>query len=257
MYRFARSLVALSLVTFFSSGCGTSGSNPPDQPELYYQIIPATGGQATFTVQSLFDNNVSFVSLNNPPNPMTYTIIAPFTIALENATVPYAGTFTAIESDVTVILSEQPVAGNPPISVQGTTSAGNPTVSLIVPVPTPGMTSPPTPGAAFPEIRVDVCAPSPGTSSCLGNSGSVGTAGIPFNGSIGDSFTSRLLGNPNNPSAPPVTPTVYFFEGPQDTINVALQTVVSTPPLLVQLFINGQLSQSTSGTGNLTLRQDL
>ena len=56
----------------------------------------------------------------------------------------------------------------------------------------------------------------------------------------------------------PRTPSIYFLEGAQDSVNAVFRLAPTTGQTLVaRLFINGVLEQTQSGTEDVLIRQDL
>ena len=234
--------IAAALLGTLNGGCGESGSRPTLYPEVQFQVQPA--GQSTFTVGELVAGGVRHTF----PADMVFTATAPVFFFLENAPPPYSGTFTLKEGgDITVTVSVSP-GGIP--SATDTTSGPESTVTVSAAV-SPGAT-PTTPSPATEEIRFDVCVPSLTPGTCF-TGGDEGTPGIQFSGTLGDaSLTYETVG---------ITPTIYFFEGAQDSINANLRLVQVTgnDRLVVQLFINGALEQtdSSSSSDGVHMRQDL
>ena len=237
--------VAMSL-----TGCGESGSNPPVLPEVLFQIGPAPGGTGapvTFSVPTLFTAG----ALNTFPAGMTFTTTGVFSIYLEGATQPYGGIFvrSAGSGDITVQESIFTAPGTPQIVTRDTTAGKDPPVATVV---IPAMVTPSTtPVAANPEVRFDICVPTSGASSCF-PPGESGIPGVQFTGSLGDAFFTHQVGV--NPVA--TTPSVYFLMGARDSVNGVFQST-NGQSLLVQLYVNGQLKQSSSGSGDVVVREDL
>ncbi len=226
-------------------GCGQSGSNPPILPEVQFLVgLQNTVAPVTFTA-SVFTGEI----VHTFPPGLAFTTGGPFSIFLEGASMPYGGTFArAMDSgDITVqetIVPGAAAGGGGQVTAKAFTTSTDP-VSVVLPV---GAPTPTMPVAPNPEVRFDVCVPTAGQSSCytVGNSG---TAGLGFNGSLGDAFFTHITVG--------FTPSIYFLEGARDTVNGVFRAGTAGDVLLVQLFINGELKETESGTGDVILRQDL
>ena len=91
MRYFTRSaLVVSTLVALSLCGCGQSGSNPIENPEVRFTVQPT--GQVTFRVKSLIGNGVSHGSVVGED----FTVTAAFSFLLENAAPPYQGSFALV-----------------------------------------------------------------------------------------------------------------------------------------------------------------
>ena len=244
MHRF---FVAVALAAVAAlAGCGTSGSDPTEFAEVRFIVEPSAGGLAQFTVTSLIDGGLTHPSFTG----QQFSITAPFTLALLNAPLPFSASFQQIGTApiaVTSVVSGQSQTG--PIPSTGPNS--------VVTMQGGGSSSTPIP--ASPEIYFTVCAPLPGSSSCLTpDDGGIG--GIGFSGTVGDAFTTHLLPNACSTTggAQPctATPSIYFIEDARDSIN-AVFTGGTSQTLLVQMFSNGQLRQTKIGTDDLVMREDL
>jgi hypothetical protein len=220
------------------SGCGTSGSDPVQYPEVHFGVHPA--GQSTFTVDRLIGGGVSHFSGTKPE----FTATGAFDIVLENAAPPYQGAFTLVSGDqLTVTLTVISPTGQTIVS-----DATSPN-KLTAIVSTGGVVPVATPAPANPEVRFDVCAPLANETACS-VAGSVGTFGVLFTGTLGDPSTSHLLNG--------ATPTIYFLENPQDTVNAVFTRQPQVGVLLVaQLFFNDVLQQTQANASNVIIKQDL
>jgi sporulation-control protein spo0M len=84
-----------------------------------------------------------------------------------------------------------------------------------------------------------------------------GNSGISFSGSIGDGVSTRLVGSPNpHVQSFALTPTSYFYAGARDNVNAVFRSV-SGQLLVVRLYVNGALRQTSSGTEDVVIREDL
>jgi hypothetical protein len=100
------------------------------------------------------------------------------------------------------------------------------------------------------EVRFEVCVPSDNAASCGIPGSDSGVFGLPFNGSIGDAFDTHLIGG--------LTPSIFFLDGARDTINAVFALAPFTGQnLIARMYINGELKEEGSGTGNVILKQDL
>jgi hypothetical protein len=243
-------------------GCGTSGSNPVEFPEVHFAVQPQ-GGQTVFTVDSLIASGVTHIL-----GPFVAT--STFEIVLENAAPPYHAVFSRPQcdpsqppcaADITVTISVIAQTGQTQVSDMTFTGKDSavldcmPTVGVAPGVqcmgggtggPPPGST--PSPATSTPEARFDVCAPSPNATTCF-TAGDSGTFGIAFSGTLGDLFTTHLLSG--------TTPSIYFLEGVSHSVNGVFRSGIINQSLLVQMYINDALQQAGSGTGDIVIRQDL
>jgi hypothetical protein len=258
--------VVATLITFSCVGCGTSGSNPIEFPEVHFAVQPQQGGQTVFTVDSLIASGVTHTSILGQPFVATST----FEIILENAAPPYHASFSRpacvqppCAADITVTISVIAQTGQTQVSdmtFMGKDSAVldcMPTMGVAPGVqcmgggmggPPPGSTPPPTPATSTLEARFDVCAPSPNATTCFTATDS-GIFGIAFSGTIGDLFTTHLLNG--------TTPSIYFLEGPSHSINAVFRSSVLNQPLFAEMYINGMLRKAGTGTSDIVFRQDL
>lgn len=231
--------IVSAFVLFGVWGCGQSGSDPVVYPEVRFEVRPA--GQSTFRVDSLIGGGVSHASVTG----QDFIAVGPFDFVLENAAPPYQGIFTLVSGDqITVTVTVMSITGQTQVS--DATAPGKPTAMVLTGGPAPSM----TPGPGNPEVRFDVCAPLRDGTSCSTMDSTVGSFGVLFTGTLGDPFISHLLSG--------TTPTIYFLEGPRDTVNGVF---TRQPPvgalLLAQLFINGTLKQSGASVNDVVLKQDL
>lgn len=247
---------AMLLSTFALLGlwsCGQSGSDPVQFPEVRFEVHPA--GQSTFRVDSLIASGVSHSSVVG----QEFTATSSFNFVLENAAPPYVGSFTLTSGDqITVTLSVIGQFGQTQVS--DATAVGKPTATVVTCTastnpPTnnpPGCSVPTNPPPSNPEARIDVCAPFtvPGSCSTTSTTGDVGAFGVLFSGTLGDLFTSHVLIG--------ATPTIYFLEAPQDSVNAVFVRQVITGDLLVaSLFFNGVFQQTQATANQVVLSQDV
>jgi len=273
VFPFLLAIVIVILVA--AAGCGTSGSSPILYHEVRFQVEPANSGigQATFSVISLNADGVPFGFANGT----TFTTTGAFNFYLDGAAPPYSATFVQ-QGDapilVSVFIDRNLVSGDNVSTGPGSTVTVGP-----IDLGTPG---PPAP--AGPLVRFDVCAPFPGLGTCSttnptdlppGKQGtcsgspstfcstdpaamdcpspqtcitvSAGTFGVPYNGSIGDSFMSHLLESDSSRQ----TPAIYFLQDARDTANGIFGSI-SGQFLQGQLFIDNQLQETKSGGGTGT-----
>lgn len=218
-----------------AAGCGESGSNPVLYSEVLFQVVPAEGGQASFSVNELVAGGVSY-----PVGTDTvFAITQPFSFFLEGAAPPYRATVVRNGSaNITVraFRNEAQVS-------EASTTAEKESATVVVMVsgqsPEP---LPPTP--ANPAVRFDVCAP---LSTSCSTSGDVGVTRS-FTGSLGDPFTTHLVSG--------FTPAIYFLAGARDNVAAVLEAP-SNQELQIQLFINSELSQTSRGVGQVIVQKDL
>jgi hypothetical protein len=224
-------LCVCGLVATLSVACGTSGSKPTSFPEVRFRVRPS--GTAKFTAE-LRTNGVRHTF----PAGTTFTASSNFDFYLEGAAPPYGGTFTLAPDspgglDVVLTVtgqSEQTAtadAAHPEAVVGDATAAAPPSL----------------------EVRFHVCLPLTDFSTCFSSS-DPGVSGVTFNGSVGDPFNTYLLFG--------TTPSIYYLEGARDTVNGVFALQPSTGQVLVaQLFINGQLIDTASGTHDVLLKKNL
>jgi hypothetical protein len=231
-------LLVLAFVTAGFWGCGQSGSDPPQYPEVRFEVRPT--GQATFRVDSLIGGGVSHSSVIG----QEFAATAAFDFILENAAPPYQGSFTLTSGDqITVTLTVISTTGQTQVS--DATVPGKTTVNVLTGGPLPSA----TPGPSSPEVRFDVCAPLPGGSACSTTT-DPGTFGVLFTGSLGDDFMSHVLNG--------ATPAIYFLEAPRNTANGVFMRQPFTGDFLVgALFINGVLQQTQANSQSIVISQDL
>ena len=224
-------LFVCGLVATLGVACGTSGSDPTNFPEVRFRVRPS--GTAKFTAE-LRTNGVKHTF----PTGTTFTASSDFDFYLEGAAPPYGGTFTLAPDspgNFEVVLtvtgqSDQTASADPahPQAVVGSAAAAAP-ASL--------------------EVRFNVCLPLSDFSTCFGPS-DPGVFGVTFNGSVGDPSNTYLLFG--------TTPSIYFLEGARDTVNGVFALQPSTGQTLVaQLYINGKLIDTASGTHDVLLKENL
>lgn len=249
--RASLTVLALSVVALAIGGCGESGSNPLLFPEAIFSVTQSGGG--VFAVDFVDGGGVRHMF----PANAQFSGASTFTFHVLGAPTPFNGRFRRIsggDMEVGLTVTEQPSVG--PLSTgccqtteqicqSCSTDADCPVgVSCVYNIP-PGPDPGSVPRASL-DVRVDVCAPSPGTSSCSLN-GDAGVFGQPFSGTIGDQFTTHLV----NGGAP----SVYFLTSARDSLSAVLRG--NGQLLQVQLFINDQRLESSSGTGDVIIRHDL
>lgn len=219
-------------------GCGKSGSGPVVYPEVRIEVQPA--GLSTFTVNSLVAAGVNHPSVVG----QEFSATALFTFALENAPPPYEASFTRLSGgDITVTLTFESATGQ--TVVTDSTGPDKDTAVVIA-----GGAPTVTPGAQAREVRFDVCAPSADSSTCSTTGDDAGVFGVLFNGTAGDTFVSHLLNG--------ATPTIYFIEAARETVDIVVtRNVVTGDPLVVELFIDGELRQTGSNKGQVIISEDL
>ena len=209
----------------------------PVYPEVRFRVQPV--GQSTFSVDELDAGGVQHTF----PEGTTFTAISAFDFYFENAPPPYTGTFSLLNGgDITVTLF---VPGTTEVhEFTGETSAALGITQVRV---SSGPTSPAIPAPQ--EIRFDVCVPLASSATCS-TTGDAGVFGLPIIGSVGDASETHLLNG--------FTPSIYFLEGAQDSVNAVFRLAPTTGQTLVaRLFINGALEQTHSGINDVIIRQDL
>lgn len=221
-------------------GCGESGSNPPNLPEIQFEVLPQLGGPIRFEILDVRAGGKLFRSLAGREIVAT----APFQIFVENAAAPFSMTLRLLDSAPALVRYRLTGTAGPAATV--VTESGVP-----VTVGIPDLAAVP----ANPEARVDVCAPAPDLSTCSPFDGS-GTFGVAFSGTIGDTEITRVLGRASSDERSATTPAVIFFPDPQDTIAAVIRAV-DARRLLVQLFLDGRLAETSVSSGTVVVRKDL
>jgi len=239
-FRHAIFAVCIAAVTLCAHGCGTSGSKPIFFAEVIFEIAPSAGGEAQFTVES--------ISAGGVKHDVPETLTAPFNIVLENAAPPYEARFKRAGSEeISVHLIRIPATGLIETQVTDSTDAGKDTAIVTATEPDAVAV---TPGIPNPEVRINVCAPFDQVSGCFPGEG---TNGLPFAGTLGDAFITRLI--VASAAFSPMTPSIYFLEGARDSVSAVLRGVGNL--LRIELVINGTLRQASAGTGDVVVREDL
>ncbi|HEX7409902.1 MAG TPA: hypothetical protein VF515_19965 [Candidatus Binatia bacterium] len=229
-----------ALAAMLAAGCGTTGSAPTSFPEVRFRVHPSkpsSGGNldATFTAELVAGG----VKHAFPAN-ATFTATGDVDFVLENAAPPYGGTFTVSEEgsrDIHVVLS---VTGVTDTSADSAGPAHAAVVGTISPATAP----------ATNEVRFEVCVPSDNAASCGLPGSDSGDFGKPFNGSIGDAFNTHLIGG--------LTPSIFFLDGARDSIHAVFALAPFTgKKLIARMYLNGELKEEASDTGDVVLKQDL
>lgn len=180
-----------------------------------------------------------------------FTISSTFNFVLENAPPPFEATFMQTGSgaiSITLTVAGQTEQDGGSTSGQGT----------IVAVRLGGGSRPPTtPVAPNKEVRFDVCAVVLNEPSCSAIDGS-SIFGVGITGTLGDAFISHQLQLPCPQGGSPCdeTPAIYFLEDARQMANAVYRSTEGQE-LVVQLLINGETKQTSSGTGNVIISKDL
>jgi hypothetical protein len=238
-------LVLGAAVALNALGCGVSGSEPVLFSEVRFDVVP--NGQATFTVDELDAAGVrrSLPDSATPSGLREFTVSGVISFVFLNIGPPYVGIFsiTPDSADISVHLN----IDGADVAVDVTTGAAKPQAMVAS-----GLgTGTPIPLTSPQEIRFEVCAPVPGASTCLAASPQAdpGVFGVSFSGTIGDPFTSHILGSSNpSVSAFPVAPAIYFLENASQSVNGAFRSLVPDQALQAQLFVDGALAASDTET---------
>lgn len=230
MGRAATRWMIISGIVMLAVGCGTSGSRAPQFAEVRFQVRP--------TGKSVFTAELSANGSTHTFGGAEFTATSLFDFVLENAMPPYSGTFTLKDGgDIDVVMSfaDQTITGQTSgIGTQARVSSG---------------TTGSTPVSTSPEVRFDVCAPSASPTNCFQPDDS-GIFGLPFSGTIGDANTTHLING--------ITPSIYFLEGAEDNVSgVFALNPFTGQNLLTQLFVDGQLKQSESGSHDVLVKENL
>jgi hypothetical protein len=257
-------LLASSVLGLMLCGCGTSGSNPPELPEVHFLVTPL-GSPASFTVNSIETGGLSHPSINDQEFD---DVTGPIDFVVEGALSPYTATFTRTQTsthEIRVELSFVPsaAAGGSIVSSEETSGAVNQVIVKNAPAPIAR--------APALETRVDVCVLVPGTASCLTANPATkspitdpGVTGQTFTASIGDAFGTHLGAGAVHctgitcTNGAPTSPTIYFLEGAQENLIAVFHPFTLNQVLLARLYLNGALVDAQSGANeDVVLRQDL
>ncbi len=233
--------LVLGVVVFSFWACGESGSNPPNLPEIQFEILPQVGGPIRFEVVEVHAGGWVFRSLAGREIVAT----APFQIYVENAASPFGLTLRLLDS-------------TPALVRYRLTGAVGPAAVVVEEAGVPVTVGAPATAAALParpEARVDVCAPRESERGCSPFDGQ-STFGVVFSGTIGDTQITRALGRASSDETSTTTPAVIFFPDPQDTLAVIVRAVDSRR-LQLQLWLDGRLVGSSLGSGTVVVRKDL
>lgn len=228
------------LATAWLAGCGESGSNPPELPEIRFEIMPLLGGTVRFEIVEVRAGGVVFRSLAG----QAIQAVAAVNVFVENAAAPFSIMVRLLESNPVLVRYR----------LTGSSGPGSAVVDAVgVPVV---VGAPDLPGVpARPEARVDVCAPASGSTECTVFDGN-GTFGVALSGSLGDTEVTRLLGRPSTEEPEAATPAIFFFAQPRDTV-AAIVRAADSRFLRARLWLDGRLVAEDSGTGNAVVRADL
>jgi hypothetical protein len=236
MTRAHRFVLVGALLAAVALGCGTSGSKPTAPPEVRFRVRPS--GLTRFSVV-MVTNGVK----HEFPGTV-FTASSDFDFYFENTAPPYGGTFTVEPDnlgnygDLEVILS---VTGetDQTVSADHTTHAA--TVETVVGTVKGGVQ--PTQ-----EVRFETCVPLPPSTSCTAADDPV--FGLPMNATLGDPFSSHVSFG--------TAPNIYFLDAARDSVHAVFALQPSNGYTLVaKLFINNQLQQTHSGSGDITFQQNL
>lgn len=225
----------------FWSGCGESGSNPPNLPEIQFEIVPQFGGPIRFEVVQVHAAAKVFRSLAGQEIVAT----APFQIFVENGASPFGLTLRLLDPAPALVRYRLTGAVGPAAVL----------VDQVGALVTVGAPAPAVETTLRPEARVDVCAPPPDRSDCSPFDGQ-STFGVAFSGTIGDTEITRALGRASSDETSSTTPAVIFFPDPQDTIAAVIRAI-DARRLKLQLWLDGRLAESALGTGTVVIRKDL
>lgn len=233
----------LALVTgalVAGSGCGQSGTNPPELPEIRFEILPLLGGPIRFEILEVRAGGLSFQSLAGQPIVATATV----NLFVENAAAPFSLRIRLLDPNPALVrfrLTGRAGPGSVVVDAVGQEVDVGGAVEQAV--------------AARPEARVDVCAPPVGSRDCSVFDGS-STFGVALSGSIGDTEVTRLVGRPSTDEPEATTPAIFFFANPRDTV-AAIIRAADSRFLRAQLWLDGRVVAQDAGTGNAVLRVDL
>ncbi len=222
------------------SGCGESGSNPPELPEIRFEVLPLLGGTIRFEIVDVRAGGRVFRSLAGQP----ITAAAAVNVLVENAAAPFSMTVRLLDSNPALVRYR----------LTGVSGPGSTVIDRVgeeFVVGSPGLAGVP----AEPEARVDVCAPTVGATDCSVFDGN-GTFGVALSGSIGDTEVTRLLGRPSTDEPELGTPAILFFAQPRDTV-AAIVRAADSRFLRARLYLDGRLVAQDSSPGNAVVRVDL
>lgn len=222
------------------TGCGEQGANPPNLPEIQFEIVPQSGVPIRFEVIEIRAGGWSFRSLSGTD----IVAVAPFQIFVENAGAPFSLTLRLLDP-------------SPALVRYRLTGTAGPGATLVTEVGAPVTVGPTGLVATAPqrEARVDICAPPPGAEDCSPFHGT-STFGVAFSGTIGDTEITRAVGRASSDEPSSTTPAVIFFPEPQDTLAAVIRAVDGRR-LRLALWLNGVLVGATVRSGTVVIREDL
>ncbi|MCX8072860.1 MAG: hypothetical protein N3C12_10465 [Candidatus Binatia bacterium] len=222
-------------------GCGESGSNPPNLPEIAFEVLPQVAGPIRFEVIEVHAGDRVFRSLAG----QEIVASAPFQIFVENGATPFGLTLRLLDSAPALVRYRLTGTAGPAAII-----VDQPGVAVAVGAPLPS-----TAVAPRPEARIDICAPAQGQTDCSPFDGQ-STFGVAFSGTVGDTQITRALGRASSDETSSTTPAVIFLPDPQDTIAAVIRAV-DARRLRVQLVLDGVLSAASLGSGTVVVRKDL
>lgn len=215
-------------------GCGNSGSPARFFPEARFQVEPLGGQEGTtFQVEYIASGD----SRHELQQGRVFTATEPVGFFLDNAAPPYGARFiwrSGAEADIALVVSGRTVQVSP-IRL----GPDHPTVELMS-VPPDGETL--ATETARPEIRIEVFA-DPGTL---------------FQGTVGDFFTSYDIGFTfdDDERSQARAPAIIFFEDARETISAVVRNA-NQLEITINLYINGDLTQSDTSTKDAIVSKDL
>ncbi len=262
-------LVALPLLLL---ACGESGSQPEQFSEVQYRVQQDGGG--TFALLSMSAGGFQRRLVADT----VYSTQGPVRFMVEGAPGPYSAELCRHSGgDMTVVFTADSsnLPGQVRLTFETAGQSGLCRSSAVACMPDPSGASclsdtdcaaeevcekrlaieyPPgsgalaTKGFADPDVRFEVCVPVSGTSCSVGGAPPTTVFGRSVLGSVGDLGATYLVGDDS--------PSVYFLNSAKHNVS-AIFRAAADEFLQVQLFVNGALRDTQSGTKDVIIREDL
>jgi hypothetical protein len=227
-------LFALIMLAVVAGGCGSSGSPAEFYPEARFQVEPLGGQEGTtFAVEYIASGNAMHFFQTG----REFNATEPVGFFLDNAAPPYGASFRWLagsEADIALIVSGRTIQVSP-IRL----GPDNEVVELKS-IPPNGETL--ATETQRPEVRLEVFA-DPGTL---------------FQGTVGDFFTSYDIGFTfdDDERSEARAPAFIFFERPRETISAVVRNA-NQLEITINLYINGELTQSDTSQKDAIVKKDL
>lgn len=245
--RLAPLLASLALLTV--AGCGTEGTIPAVIPEYRFLIQPLRGGEARFRIRDVRADGERYANLVG----RELVTSGRFQVFVENAA-GNVGIVVCTDSEANPIEVRFGRVGVDDLlgrQVIISFSEGVEECALVGST----TTSESNGWDLGREVRIDVCAPDEGA-ACSPIDGIPGAFGVPFAGSIGDPFATRLLGPAASDQEEVGTPAMIFYVKARSSISARV-TANDRRLLHARLCVDGGLADEQRKTENVVVRSDL